>query len=387
MSSWTHHKLSDLAVVNEKNIDKAYPYDEIEYIDIASVDKGRILETRKLSRKEAPSRAQRIVKDNDILLSTVRPNLKHFAFVKKANPNTIASTGFAVISARKIDPYFLYYYLSTDRYTDFLTAIADAHTSTYPAFNPDILENSEVPSPPEADQRRIGKILADLDAKIELNQQMNKTLEAMAQAFFKEWFMSGTAGGDVVSVGELIEFDPTMPVKKGAILPYVDMGELSTDGMTIGSIILKSFAGGSRFQNGDTLLARITPCLENGKTAFVGFLEDLQIGFGSTEFIVMRAKTGSSPQFVYCLARDPGFRSFAIQSMVGSSGRQRVQRNMLESYEIVRPAGALMEKFQEITEPLFQRVSENCCEIRTLSQIRDLILPRLMSGKIRVEEN
>jgi type I restriction enzyme S subunit len=194
-----------------------------------------------------------------------------------------------------------------------------------------------------------------------------------------------TDNGEFISINELVEFDPKISVKKGAILPYVDMGELSTEGMTVGNIVLKSFAGGSRFENSDTLLARITPCLENGKTAFVDFLEKNQpIGFGSTEFIVMRAKEGISPQFVYCLARDQEFRSFAIQSMVGSSGRQRVQRNMLETYGVPIPQQKLMEKFHQVTASIFSRINTNRIQIKNLSQIRDSLLPKLMSGKIRV---
>ncbi len=130
----------------------------------------------------------------------------------------------------------------------------------------------------------------------------------------------------------------------------------------------------------------ITPCLENGKTAFVGFLADKQICFGSTEFIVMRGKQGISPQFVYCLARDTEFRSFAIRSMVGSSGRQRVQRNMLESYEILKPEPELITQFHKVTEPLFLKIFENWNETRMLIQIRDSLLPKLMSGKIRIKK-
>jgi len=157
--------------------------------------------------------------------------------------------------------------------------------------------------------------------------------------------------------------------------------------MTIGSAALKPFSGGAKFQNGDTLLARITPCLENGKTAFVGFLSnEQQIGFGSTEFIVMRAKEGVSPQFVYCLAREAEFRSFAIKSMVGSSGRQRVQRNMLETYEIGKPDKDSMAVFHKSTLPLFTKIIENWKETKMLIEIRDSLLPRLMSGEIRVNE-
>ena len=98
------------------------------------------------------------------------------------------------------------------------------------------------------------------------------------------------------------------------------------------------FNGGAKFCNGDTLMARITPCLENGKTAFIDFLDDGEVAFGSTEFIVMRAKAGiSDPQFVYYTAINPTFRNVAIKSMVGSSGRQRVQQSVLEELELSVP--------------------------------------------------
>lgn len=260
--------------------------------------------------------------------------------------------------------------------------------SAVPGLNRDNVYSilKEIPSP--AEQRAIVKILSDLDEKIELNHQMNKTLESIAQAFFKQLFIEKKGNSKRISISDIIEFDPRMLAKKRDILPYVDMKELSTEGMTVGAVILKSFSGGSKFQNSDTLLARITPCLENGKTAFVGFLTDKQpIGFGSTEFIVMRAKQGISPQFVYCLARDPEFRSFAIKSMIGSSGRQRVQRNMLESYEIFKPDQDSMNNFHKATFPLFSKVIENWKETKALIQIRDSLLPRLMSGKIRVRLN
>ena len=94
----------------------------------------------------------------------------------------------------------------------------------------------------------------------------------------------------------------------------------------------------AKFCNGDTVMARITPCLENGKTAYVDMLDDGEIGFGSTEFIVMRAKTGiSDPQFVYYTAINPVFRNVAVKSMVGSSGRQRVQQSVLEELELSVP--------------------------------------------------
>ena len=96
--------------------------------------------------------------------------------------------------------------------------------------------------------------------------------------------------------------------------------------------------GGANFATGTPLWQVITPCLENAKTAYVDMLDDGEIGFGSTEFIVMRAKSGiSDPQFVLFTAINPVFRNVAIKSMVGSSGRQRVQQSVLEELELSVP--------------------------------------------------
>lgn len=275
--NWEIVKLRDVAVVNNLTLNDPFPYEEIEYIDISSVAQGRINETKLLQRSEAPSRAQRVVRDNDILLSTVRPNLKHYAFIKKAKPNTIASTGFAVITSKKIHPQFLYYYISTDRYTYYLSAIADMHTSAYPACNPDVIENSLMPYPPLPDQRAIAKILSDLDEKIELNRQMNRTLESIAQAIFKHWFVNNKSSDDSVFIAEFIEFNPKINIKKGKLIPYMDMKSLSSSDMVISNVGVKPFKSGSKMQNNDTIMARITPYLENGKIGFVDFLQNDQL--------------------------------------------------------------------------------------------------------------
>ena len=141
-----------------------------------------------------------------------------------------------------------------------------------------------------------------------------------------------------VRAADFIEFNPRLSIKKGAMTTKVAMDKLQPFTKKIPATEQAEFAGGSKFCNGDTIMARITPCLENGKTAFVDFLKDGEIAFGSTEFIVMRARAGvSDPQFVYYLATSPAFRNIAIKSMVGSSGRQRVQQGVLDELELTVP--------------------------------------------------
>ena len=145
---------------------------------------------------------------------------------------------------------------------------------------------------------------------------------------------------------DFIEFNPRLSIKKGAVAIKIAMDKLKPFTKKIPETEKAEFGGGSKFCNGDTIMARITPCLENGKTAFVDILEDNEIAFGSTEFIVMRAREGiSDPQFVYYLATSPMFRNVAIKSMVGSSGRQRVQQSVLDELELTVPS---LEKQKQI---------------------------------------
>ncbi len=150
--------------------------------------------------------------------------------------------------------------------------------------------------------------------------------------------------------------------------------------------IERPFGSGMRFINGDTLVARITPCLENGKTAFVDFLGEGQVGWGSTEYIVLRPRPPLPPEFAYCLARGAVFRDFAIQSMTGTSGRQRVQADSLAHLQLPRVLKPVAQAFGRAIKPLFARSSAAVRESRTLAALRDALLPKLISGELRVRD-
>ena len=159
---------------------------------------------------------------------------------------------------------------------------------------------------------------------------------------------------------EFIDFNPRLSIKKGEIATKISMDKLQPFTKQIPETGKASFTGGAKFCNGDTIMARITPCLENGKTAFVDILADEEVAFGSTEFIVMRAKKGiSDPQFVYYLAISPDFRQIAIQSMVGSSGRQRVQQDVLNNVEIAVPALEEQERIGSFLKRLDDKIALN----------------------------
>ena len=176
-----------------------------------------------------------------------------------------------------------------------------------------------------------------------------------------------------VRAADFIEFNPRLSIKKGALATKVAMDKLQPFTKKIPATEQAMFAGGSKFCNGDTIMARITPCLENGKTAFVDILADGEVAFGSTEFIVMRARAGiSDPQFVYYLAISPAFRNVAIKSMVGSSGRQRVQQGVLDELELAIPPLEEQQKIGAFLAALDQKIALN-------SKINDNLLQQVMA--------
>lgn len=279
------------------------------------------------------------------------------------------------------------------------------------------IESFIVPVPPLPEQRAIAHILGTLDDKIELNRRMSETLEAIARALFKSWFVdfdpvrakaegrdpgatkhladlfpAGLVDSELGEIPEgwevkplpgAVDVNPPRLLRKGAVAPYLDMANMPTRGHAPDEVLDREFGSGMRFTNGDTLVARITPCLENGKTAFVDFLKEGQVGWGSTEYLVLRPKPPLPDEFAYCLARSDGFRDFAIQSMTGSSGRQRVPAEALDHFGLTLPPRPVAEEFGRRTRPLFKRSSAAVNQSRTLAALRDALLPRLDSAQSR----
>ena len=163
-----------------------------------------------------------------------------------------------------------------------------------------------------------------------------------------------------VRAADFMDFNPRLSIKKETVATKISMDKLRPFTKAVPSVEQAEFSGGTKFANGDTIMARITPCLENGKTAFVDCLRENEIAFGSTEFIVLRAKPGvSDPQFVYYLATSPEFRNVAIKSMVGSSGRQRVQQPVLENLELTVPKLPEQEKIGHFLAELDDKIALN----------------------------
>ncbi len=296
-----------------------------------------------------------------------------------------------------IDARFLYYtMLSRDFY---MKADAAAIGAAQRTVSLTALRNIEITVPPIETQRRIADIVSAYDDLIENNRKQIKLLEEAAQRLYKEWFVDLRFPGhehtkivDGVPEGwescildDVIEFDPKVRLDKDRVKQCVPMSALSTSSMVLdmNEISETTSNSGSKFQNGDTLLARITPCLENGKTAFVHGIESDEGAVGSTEYIVMRSKQ-LNPYMVYLLSRTNGFRQSAINSMSGSDGRQRVKADKLKSLAYLRPPIGLVHSFEQKVAPVFGMVFTLNKQVFAATQARDRLVPKLMSGKVEV---
>lgn len=163
-----------------------------------------------------------------------------------------------------------------------------------------------------------------------------------------------------LKLSDIAEFNPSETLKKGTIAKKVSMDILRPFCRDISGYSEESYTGGTKFRNGDTIMARITPCLENGKTAQVAFLNDGEIGFGSTEYIIFRAIEGvSDKDYLYYLICSPMVREPAIKSMVGSSGRQRVQTDVVKNLVIDVPPLRDQVKIGSVLKSLDDKIALN----------------------------
>lgn len=394
----TKVKLGSVIDINAKSIGRGYGYDEIAYLDIASVGTGTTDGATTMRLADAPGRAKRLVSAGDTILSTVRPNRRSFLFMKMPADNLVVSTGFAVLHPRAIDPRYLYYVVTHQRFTDYLSG----HTkgAAYPVVDAETIANAEIELPPLPEQKRIASILSAYDDLIENNTRRIKILEEAAQALYKEWFVdfkfpghekvrlidSHTEYGkiperwEVKQIKDLISISPSTPIAKSVkLVPFLSMSALSHDGLMIDStqVERRAITGGSRFINGDTLLPRISPCLEHGKIGYAQFLKDEEVCIGSTEFIVLRENVLPC-EYVYCLAKDGKLRDEAQKSMAGASGRQRVASNFFNEYRVLSPSHKMLEMFTVISRKMFAEAETLRREELTATELRDASLKNLL---------
>ncbi|MBM7172236.1 restriction endonuclease subunit S [Streptomyces sp. G44] len=335
------------------------------------------------------SDAERLAKyrlqPGDIVYSR-RGDVTRRALVRPLEDGWLCGTGcLRVRPGKMVDSRFLSYFLGHPEIRAWIRRHAVG--ATMPNLNTKILGSVPLVLPSAREQGAIGNVLGALDDKIAVNERIATTAESLLQSKFTALGVVGdSGGGQEIPVSDIISFNPktAKPISDEPV--YVEMAALQPNSAGIPEWTHREPKSGARFQNGDTLLARITPCLENGKTGFVDFLDKGEVGLGSTEFIVMRSRPGVPRTLSYFLARDPLFRAHAIRSMVGTSGRQRVSAADAAEFTVREVDAERLAAFGREADQIFRHLNSLAGESRTLASLRDTLLPQLMSGKIRVRD-
>lgn len=414
---WLTETLGDCVEINDSTYSPTEAWPFINYLDTGNIKENRIEKIQHLivSRDKIPSRARRKVQPGDIVYSTVRPNQRHFGLLKEVPENFLASTGFSVIRGKdgRAHTDFLYWFLAQDHIVEQLHTIAEHSTTAYPSIRPADIGQLKLDLPPLSEQRAIAHILGTLDDKIELNRRMNETLEEMARAIFKDWF---------------VDFGPTrakmegrdtgLPAEVAALFPdrlvESELGEMPEgwESGTVGECFyltmgqsppsstynehgegLPFFQGRTdfgfrypenrKFCTAPTRIAQPEDTLVSVR-APVGDInmawEQCCIGRGVA---ALRHKLGSS-SFTYYAA---GALQRAIQqyehtgTVFGAINKQQ-----FEEIPTIEPTSDVVDAFGTFALQFDRRIRSNVAESRTLAALRDALLPKLVSGKLRVTQ-
>ena len=386
MEEWKTYKLGDVASVqtgpfgsqlhNEDYVSEGTPIVTVEHLGarkFSSQNLPRVKEEDKIRLSKYSLRK------GDIVFSRVG-SVDRCSFVSPAEDGWLFSGRcLRVRSGKSICPLFLYYYFQKESVKQEVRNVAVG--ATMPSINTKLLSDLKVTLPSFSEQVRISSVLSSLDDKIELNNRINHNLEKQVQDRFNALIAEDNGAG-FCQLSDVIDVNPSRKLSKNTMARCIEMSYLSTNGSFPSGWEYKEYNGGMKFINGDTIMARITPCLENGKVAYINFLDSNEVGFGSTEYIVLRSKEQLPSEFTYFLARNPDFVDYAVKNMNGSSGRQRVSSDSIAKYSIPAISSDSILSFSEIAKSAMAIIRTNCLENRSLVETRDTLLPALMKGEL-----
>ena len=340
-----------------------------------------------------PSRARRKVKKGDIIFSAVRPNLCHYGYMDNPPSNLLVSTGFVVITvnAKIVDSRFLYYYLTQNDIVNHLHAIGEQAVSTYPTIRPSDIEDLSVFLPPLYEQKRISSILYSLDSKISCNSRINDNLEQQAQALFKSWFVDFEPFKD----GEFVESELGMIPKGWKVGNLFDVAEVLDK-------YRKPLSGQER-----DLMDKIYPYY--GATSCMDYVDDYlfdgiytligedgsvvkEDGFPYMQYVwgklwvnnhahILQGKNGFSTEMLHVMLSTTNIRHL----VTGAVQAKLSQANMRKIFVAI-PSTNVLDEIKPTFDKLYQLIRKNEDESRRLAQLRDTLLPRLMSGELKVNE-
>ncbi len=403
MSEWKTVRLGEVAdsisTTHERKKEK------LVFLNTSDVLFGKFLHQTYTEVSGWPGQAKKSICRDDILLSEIRPANGRWAYVNFDADDFVVSTKLMVIRAHsnRIFPRFLYHFLTSLQTISWLQHLAESRSGTFPQITFDQVAELEISLPPPADQRAIAGFLDCISDKIELNRKQNETLEAMARALFKAWFVDfepvrAKMEGRWVRGQSL----PGLPAHLFDLFPdklvESELGEIP-EGWGVKKIedVITRLSVGKKYEQKTVLPKGIVPVLDQGKSGVIGFHND-------TPSVVA---TSESPVVVFanhtCYMRLINFPFSAIQNVLPFIGKElptiwvyfaTIGKQSFVEYkghwpdfvihELAVPAENLAKDFAKITSTYLKQIWENERESLSLSQLRDTLLPKLISGELRV---
>jgi len=401
--SWEIKRLDDVAFINQETTNLK-DYSWIHYTDISSVGTRTVEVPSRIEVKDAPSRARRVLRKGDTVISSVRPNRKSFFYFNEEWSNAIASTGFAVLSPRNFgDAEYLHALLTSDNAVKIYETICEG--GAYPAFNPSRLGEIKIPWPPYQTRKEVGLTIMNLQSKIAVNNALSKTLEDIAQTIFKSWFIdfdpvkAKMAGGKPVGMDAATAalFPDSMEESELGLIPRGWQVKLLGDLVTPkkGKTITKAtcvdgevpvVAGGLQpayFHNtANVLQPAITVSASGANAGYVRlYLKDIW----ASDCSYVNSEITQTVHFWYLfLSRNQeliyGMQQGAAQPHIYPSDLMRLKLSYPNSIDSVM-------KFEETVTPLFREIGALERQNESLRSLRDSLLPRLISGELQIPED
>ena len=381
MSEWNEVRLGELIDINPETLSISKYNGRIQYIDISSVNCGQLDGYTEYDISDAPSRARRIIRNNDIIYSTVRPNLRAYYYVKNCPDNAICSTGFAVLRAKdNVDSRFVYSLVTENSFVDYLSLVAKG--SAYPAADTADFKKAKVTVPDLPTQNRIADILSGYDDLIENNNRRIALLEKAAQELYKEWFVRFRFPGH-----ETAKFENGLPegwkVEKLGKLCKIITGKKDANEATGQGVYPFFTCARETTTFTDEYILDTDAILISGNGSYTGLVKKHS---GKFDLYQRTYALFDFENIEWLYAYWNLKINFEREFMGGSRGSAipYITRPNIEKFKVVVPAKELMVKAQEIFEAIHNECSSLERKNKNLTKQRDLLLPRLMSGKLEV---
>lgn len=388
MSEWKEYRLGDICETNKSQYSNKENWHNFKYLDTGNITKGNIDNIQKFDSFESlPSRARRKVTDGDIIYSSVRPNQEHYGYISNPSADILVSTGFIVISANKdiINPIFLYNYLTQPKITKYLQAIGEQSVCTYPAIKPSDIEDLVIKIPSLDIQAIIASILSSLDSKIENNRKICANLEAQAQALFKHWFIDFAPFKD----GKFVESELGM-IPEGWRVNTIDdfcrvfTGKKNTNQAENNGKYPFFSCAPNPLKSNDYLYDGYAIIIAGngsytGRTQLYNGKFDL---YQRTYACVAKERSFDKKIVFFYLVMKQTFEREKMGGTRGSSIPFIVMNDIAKQYFCYNEY--VVTEFCNIVRPILDMTQALRIESSRLSSLRDTLLPKLMSGEIKV---